>query len=412
MTWKIDHQCPQCGGPISLEETDRFFVCGFCRTRLYITSAGPFQYYLSPKNKEGNLIYIPYWRFIGMVYAVQGANINHRILDTNRIAVPFNKLPFSMGVRPQTQHLKFAMGKMEGKFIKHTVSLSSVLSDTENQLAEMGVSVAAKDTIEKAYIGEMSSIIYAPYVQAGDFFVDAIQTKYKYLSDQSSEEIFADLQPADGWSPQFLPAMCPDCGWDLNGESESCVFICGNCSTAWASSHAGLKKIALGAALKQGENIVHIPFWRIKPAVSGVAMDSYADLVRFANLPKVVQPQWEATPLFFWAPAFKIHPSVFLRLGGMLTISTPEDISYDNIKLKSVYPVTLPLEEGVESLKIIFASLIVTKRKNYARLPDIKISAQESELIFLPFVSRGSELIYETHNLAIQKVALRYGRNF
>jgi hypothetical protein len=206
--------------------------------------------------------------------------------------------------------------------------------------------------------------------------------------------------------------MCPECGWDLSGERESCVFVCGNCAIAWASSLAGFKKVALGVSLQQGDNVTYIPFWRIRPKITGVEITSYADLVRFANLPRVIQPQWESTPLVLWAPAFKIHPSVFLRLGGMLTTSFSGDVNNENLKLGSVYPVTLPQEEAVESLKIIFASLMVSKRKNYARLPDIHITAQESELILLPFVSRGNEFIYEKQNIAIQKVALAYGRNF
>jgi hypothetical protein len=158
--------------------------------------------------------------------------------------------------------------------------------------------------------------------------------------------------------------------------------------------------------------VTYIPFWKITPNITGITLSSYADLVRFANLPKVVQPKWETTPLVFWVPAFKIIPTVFLRLGGMLTISPAADITYENLKLKSMYPVTLPLEEAVEGQKMIFASLVVSKRKNYAKLPDIKISEKQSELIFLPFISRGSELIYEEHNLAIQNVALSHGRNF
>jgi hypothetical protein len=412
MPWQIDHQCPQCGGPITLEETDRFFVCGFCRVRLYITSKGPFQYYLSPKGKKDGLTYLPYWRILGMIYTIRGTNIHHRILDTSRIAVRLKTIPFSLGARPQTQHLRFSMGKLDGNFIPHTVPLTKVLSDAEHQLAELGVDVAAHDPIEKVYIGETTSIIYAPYIHLDSVWVDAIQTKYKYVLDQSADIPSEDLQSADNWSPQFFPAMCPDCGWDLNGKGESCAFICDNCSTAWASSPAGLKRVKMGASLKQGEHVVYIPFWRIRPAISGEAITSYADLVRFANLPKVVQPKWETTPLYFWAPAFKIHPSFFLRLGGMLTISPPEDIQYEDIRLKKVYPVTLPLEEGVESLKIIFASLVVSKRKNYVRLPEINFSAEESELIFLPFVSKGNEFIYEKQNIAIQKVAMTYGRKF
>jgi hypothetical protein len=206
--------------------------------------------------------------------------------------------------------------------------------------------------------------------------------------------------------------MCPDCGWDLSGERESCAFVCKNCTSAWSSSVGGLKKVPLGASLAHSDNVTYVPFWRIRPQITGADVHTYADLVRFANLPKVVQPRWESEPLFFWVPAFKIVPNVFLRLGGMLTISPVEDIVYDKLPLKSVYPVTLSQEEAEQSMKIILASLVVSKRKNYARLPGIKFSSEEIQLILLPFVSKGNELIYEKQKIAIQKVAMTYGRNF
>jgi len=396
-----------------MEETDRFFVCEFCRVRLYITSDGPFQYRLVPKNQKDNLIHIPYWRFKGTAFSVQGAQIHHRIIDTTRIAVPMDKLPFSMGARPQTQHLRFAAGDLSGKFIRQTIALPEVLAGMEHQLKELGVDVISQDSIEKAYVGDTVSIIYAPYTLAGNFWVDAIVEKYKYAMDFSAAEEFTSEQKTGyGWSPKFLPAMCPDCGWDLEGERDSCVFVCKNCTTAWESSAKGLNKVAVGALLSPDDNVTYLPFWKIRPKITGADLSSYADLVGFANLPKVIRPQFKSMPLFLWAPAFKIHPSVFLRLGGMFTISFSADIAYENLKMDSVYPVTLHRSEAAESLKIILTSLVVSKRKNYALLHDIQIAAQESELIFLPFVSEGNELIYKKQNIAIQKPALTYGRNF
>jgi hypothetical protein len=85
---------------------------------------------------------------------------------------------------------------------------------------------------------------------------------------------------------------------------------------------------------------------------------------------------------------------------------------YDKMPVKSVYPVTLSPTEAEESIKIIFASLVVSKRKNFALLPSIHFAAKECELILLPFVPKGNEFIYEKQKIAIQKVALTYGRNF
>ncbi len=416
--WRIDHECPQCGGPITLEETDRFFACDYCRARLHITSKGPFQYCLVPKKNDDNLLYIPYWRFKGTAFAITEIKIHHRLMDHTRIASSISELPYSLGFRPQTQPLSFATRKVEGQFVPPSLPLAEVLLSMEKQLAGMGVQATAQDTLEKKYIGETTSIIYAPFKMDGRTLHDAITPKKSYLLKQSLDERsqIDERSLTDGkagtWHPEFFPALCPHCGWDLNGKRDSCVFVCENCERAWEPSHDGLNEVSMGAVLKHSGDATYIPFWKIRPHITGIQLDTYADLVRMANLPKVVQKQWETVPLEFWIPAFKIRPDVFLRMGGMLTISGPENIVYKNFRRPLIYPITLPLAEAVESLKLILASLVVTKRKNYAKLPGIDISPRKSTLILLPFVSRGNEFIYEEHNMAIQKIALTYGRNF
>ncbi len=410
--WRIDHECPQCGGPITLEETDRFFSCDYCRARLHITSNGPFQYCLVPKNAGTDLLYFPYWRFKGTAYAITGIKIHHRLMDHTRSASSVSELPYSLGFRPQTQPLSFATRKVEGRFITPSLAFSKILLSMEKQLAGMGVQATAQDTLEKKYIGETASIIYAPFKRDGQKLIDAITQKKSYLIKKPLDDESLIAGKADTWRPEFFPALCPQCGWDLNGERDSCVFVCENCERAWEPIHDGLNEVSMGAVLKHSGDATYIPFWKIRPRITGIQLDTYADLVRLANLPKVVQKKWETLPLEFWVPAFKIRPDIFLRMGGMLTISAPENIVYENWKKPSIYPITLPLVDAVESLKIIFASLVVTKRKNYAKLPGIDISPLKSTLILLPFISRGNEFIYEEHNMAIQKIALRYGRNF
>lgn len=67
-----------------------------------------------------------------------------------------------------------------------------------------------------------------------------------------------------------------------------------------------------------------IPFWRIKAEIAPIAMASYADLVRMGNLPKAVRKEWETKDLYFWTPAFKIRPKIFLRLNTQLAIAQPD----------------------------------------------------------------------------------------
>ncbi len=410
--WRIDHQCPQCGGPITLEETDRFFTCDYCRVRLHITSEGPFRYRLSPKQDLSELFHVPYWRFKGTAFAVAGTKIQHCLLDHTRIALSLRTLPFSLGVRPQALPLRFAAGDVSGGFTNPVLPLADVISGMEKQFEGLGVEAFSSDSPVKAYVGETASIIYAPFQIKGQTLQDAITPGRSYPMPPSLEELILSRNGDKSWSPQFLPALCPYCGWDLNGERDSCVFICNNCGRAWTPAPDGFKPVRLGAVPALNADATYIPFWRIKPVAHGIQLESYADLVRTANLPRVVQPQWESSPLAFWMPAFKITPQFFLRLGGLFTISPPEPIVYDDVKPRTLYPVTLPLVEAAKGLKLFFASLTVTKRHVVERLPHITIAPAESELILIPFVCRGNEFIYREHHVAIQKAALSHGRNF
>jgi ribosomal protein L37AE/L43A len=410
--WRIDHQCPQCGGPITLAETDRFFTCDYCRVRLHITSEGPLRYRLSPKQNSEEIFYIPYWRFKGTAFAVTGPRIAHCLMDHTRIALFLPELPFSLGVRPQALPLRFAAGDVPGGFVNPVLPLADVIAGMEKQFEGLGVAPFSADSPAKVYVGDTASLIYAPFQVKGQTLHDAVTPGRSYPMTLALKDLILSKNENKAWLPLFLPALCPHCGWNLNGERDSCVFICENCGRAWAPASEGLIRVRLGAVSSLDHEATYIPFWKIKPLAEGIKLKSYADLVRTVNLPKVVRPQWESSPLAFWIPAFKITPQSFLRLGGLFTISPPEPIVYDDIKPKTLYPVNLPLAEAAKGLKIFFASLTVTKRHVVERLPNITIVPEESELILIPFISRGNEFIYKKHRVAIQKAALSHGRNF
>ena len=61
----------------------------------------------------------------------------------------------------------------------------------------------------------------------------------------------------------------------------------------------------------------------MRVAVKGIALKSYADLARAANLPKMIRPEWEGQEVYFWVPAFRLHPSLFLRLSKQMTLFQP-----------------------------------------------------------------------------------------
>ena len=114
--------------------------------------------------------------------------------------------------------------------------------------------------------------------------------------------------PGGEWTPQFMPTLCPDCGWDLFAERDSCILLCTGCNTAWQASGDGLQPTPYGAAPADhsGKKTLHLPFWRIKVSFEGLQLESYGDLVRLANLPKAPRTEWEKPGLSFWVPAFKV----------------------------------------------------------------------------------------------------------
>jgi hypothetical protein len=72
--WQIEHGCPQCGAPVTMDETDRPLACPFCPTRLYLVAEDHFRYHIPPAaGAEGELLYIPYWRFRGSSFTVSAS---------------------------------------------------------------------------------------------------------------------------------------------------------------------------------------------------------------------------------------------------------------------------------------------------------------------------------------------------
>ena len=116
--FEIEYQCPQCGAPAIIEETDRMFQCRFCRVKSYLLSDDYFRYMLPAKETAPDeLYYFPYWRFKGMLFACTGEGIRHKIIDISRQATDSHPFPFSIGVRGQTMRLRFLSARNRGRFV-------------------------------------------------------------------------------------------------------------------------------------------------------------------------------------------------------------------------------------------------------------------------------------------------------
>ena len=256
--------------------------------------------------------------------------------------------------------------------------------------------------LHHAHIGETISLIYAPFYIENRIH-DAVLNRP--IATARVEDFDIEKLPVENphWRIHFISTLCPNCGWDLEGEKDSLVLLCKNCTSAWCPVGKKLKKIRFGTHPSKESQAVYLPFWRVRPEISGLSLANYADLVQVANIPKVVQSGWEDIGFRFWVPAFKIRPKIFLQLSKNMTLSQLHNELTEQLPKNRHHPITLSITEAIESLKINLASFMKPK----TRLPDIlhgiDITAKSFALVYVPFIEKHHELIQPDLQFAINK---------
>jgi hypothetical protein len=427
---KIEHECPQCGAPIILEETDRLLSCNFCRVRLYIQARDYLRYFFPPAdNVKDDLLFIPYWRFRGMHFLCRTDRIEQGLLDKTFSAVNHQSIQPSLGLRPQTLKLRFVQPSDKRVFMQPQFSFEESYAATEQKVSFEQVTVHKDLTIfdsfdipitetiikqevlfYESFVAETLSLLYTPIYIRDDVIYDAV------LNEPASNLCGGslDLQGAGNNSEiMFLPAICPNCGWDMIAERDSCILICTHCNTLWETTAEGFRttNFAVITGAKDNDNLMYLPFWRMKINVRGIDLKSYADLVRYANLPKSIRQEWEEAGLYFWAPAFKVPPATFLMLSRQITLLQPNREIDDNLPGSRIYPANLPRQEAAESVKTTLANMSARKKILFPQLNNISAECMESLLVYYPFTETNTELTQEELRLGIQKNALKLGQN-
>lgn len=403
---RIEHQCPQCGAPAILEETDHLFTCGFCRVKSYLLST-VYQYVLPHSTPEGTkLVYFPYWRFKGMIFSCTPSGIEHRIVDVSHQAVSSPYFPSSLGLRSQTLKLRFVSPEAKGTFLRPHLARKEVIRIIKERFSE-GL---PKPIYDQGFVGESLSILYSP------FYVDT-RIHDAVLNRPISSELPDDFDikampggPSD-WRVQFIPAQCPDCGWDLEGQKDSLALNCSNCNTMWQSGKGKFMKLRFGHIPEDPGNVLYLPFWRIKAEISGITLNSYADLVTVANLPKVVQEEWKGQGFCFWSPAFKIRPEDFLTFSRNLTLSQPQGEVLNTLPEAPSYPVTLSIMEAAESLRLNLAGFVKPQRTMLPEIPHTEITPKSFVLVYIPFREEGNELTQPAFRLRLDTHLLSYAKS-
>jgi len=409
--WTIEHRCTQCGAPINLGETDRFFVCPFCRVQMCLTTTDYFRYYLpAPDTAVPGIFYMPYWRIKGMAFSCDGDyEVRQSLLDATHRASDHPFFPESLGLRPQTLKLRFATAETGADFVKPSMAFDAAFSEIQEGLPLYTRADQPTSPFYRTFIGEKASLVYAPFYIRKDVVFDAILDE-PLRSTRLAGDFSLSRETVDR-AVKVLPALCPDCGADLEGGRESIGFFCTNCNSCWYLTGDKLERIPFFIMPGANGDSAHLPFWCIKARFQGIVLESFADLVKLANLPRVIKKEWESRPLFFWVPAFKVNAGLLLRISRTVTINQPRNTAEAGASPALPYPITFPVHEAAESIKVIIATLMTMKKKLWPILKDVSIFPVESRLAYIPFKRQGHYLIHSPLQLSVSVNSLKYGEH-
>jgi hypothetical protein len=301
--------------------------------------------------------------------------------------------------------LRFVSPETEGHFLKPSLSFEEIEQIIEQRYATS----LPKPIFLQSVLGETLSQIYSPFYVNGKVYDAVLNRPISSVLPEDFDTASFSGGRAD-WSIRFIPALCPNCGWDLEGQRDSLALNCQNCNSVWYPGKEKLKRLKFAHIPEGVDNVRYLPFYRIKAEISGITLESYADLVKVANLPRVVQKEWKDRAFYFWSPAFKVRPQDFLRFTRNLTLSQPQEKLVNEFPDAQLHPVTLPLTEATESLKLNLASFMKPSRILFPRLKEIKIKPKSFLLLYVPFHERGHELTQPAFQLRMNKNMLTYAR--
>src|SRR4030042_5358962 len=168
MGFTVEQECPQCGAPIALEETDHLIICPYCNIKNYLFAQDYFRFVLPPKVSNRDILYAPYMRFKGEAFLCEGATIDHSIVDLTYQGSSCQQLPISLGVRPQAMKMRFVTPDAQGFFLQCALRPLDVLANVGKRTA----APAAGMPSHRAYIGETFSLIFLPLFVQGDSVFD------------------------------------------------------------------------------------------------------------------------------------------------------------------------------------------------------------------------------------------------
>ncbi|MHC1743692.1 MAG: hypothetical protein AB9873_11755 [Syntrophobacteraceae bacterium] len=396
---------------MTLLETDRILACPFCRVRLMIQSDQPLSYSL-PLPEGGmngdDLVFAPYWRFKGAVYALNEDEVTHRIVDMTTRAAPVDALPYTLGMRPQTLKLRLSLTRLGSRSFTMSMDRPQFLKQVRNDGKGQDRGLADRSSL-RAAVGEVVNLLYAPYLLREGVLHDPYTGRA--LSNGVSPESglrVVEMQAPNG--VRFEATLCPDCGWDMEGSADSHVLFCRSCQSSWEAVGRGFHRLEPQCIPSVDPVDVWVPFWRIDLTTTGFDLATYEDFVRLTNVPKVINPSMGSHPFSFWVPAFKIQPKLFLRLSGAFTLAQPSIEAMPLPDISSLYPCTLPAVAGFQSVPVVLGAIAPAKRDLLPKIKRGRFAFRGKQLVWVPFQNRGVECIQSRMEFSIPRDSLRWGR--
>ncbi|MBU1564070.1 MAG: hypothetical protein KJ630_00410 [Proteobacteria bacterium] len=413
MDLTIEQNCPSCGASIVLQEDDRLIRCGYCDVNNYRLESVAARYLLPSKLPDYidpmQLFFIPYLRFKGSIFYVCAGEVGHKIVDATQIGIDEQKLPISLGLRPQAMKLTPVTAAVDGVFFQQTVLTKSAFVHAA-KVTELFSGKSEQSIYHRSFIGETLSRIYQPcYIHEGMVY-DAVLNKLLGSAKWIDRHMDKTCSSKISWEPQFISTICPECSGLLSGETDATVLHCLNCESLWHENTKKFQPLSWQVVESDDPLAQYLPFWQISFSVKGSSLTSFGDYLRFTNQPLLITKKFDLKPLTFWVPAFKLNPKSFLQLSAQLTVSQWRIPSGCKRRLVNDHPVTLNQKEAVQAIKSVLAVSTLNKSNRLPLLPQMTIVDAKCELTYLPFIKQPHDFVQEHTSIAVLAAALRFGR--
>jgi DNA-directed RNA polymerase subunit RPC12/RpoP len=407
MALTIVQECPQCGAPIDLHETDHLIRCAYCGVNSYLYCPDHYRLLL-PHHAEGNdILYAPYLRFKGTVYSCYAHRTDYRYMDMTRSGSSINGLPISLGLRPQAMKMTFVSARTTGSFLETSRKVGDLINSAANIISR----ASTEPILHQAFIGEALSLIYLPLYLRSNALFDAIDNtpipEVASVEGPGIQKGSENRHPR--WAITFVSAICPRCGEGLDGERDSVVLICRNCESAWEIKNGRFRSLWVCHVPAQKENSHYLPFWKISARLDGIPIPHFMNFTRTVH--QLKKPDTLLVEdMGTWCPAFKIRPHVFLNLGRQVTANQVIFKKDMTLPAGHLFSATLPRQEALDAMKLFLVDGAVDKVQTLSRLEDIEVDIEKSSLVYLPFEDRTYEMVQEQLPIGINSNSLRFGR--